>query len=132
MNTLVVFTDDFDKVAVYEITLIVFYQHSPSKTFTRDFLIEIQDYCFPFSVTKTSTFEPATLTYTIFITDPLESTFQPFWQTDPTECHLEYRYTVSPEPVNTNLILVNEQEHTVTVRAEELLHETGISSDGVY
>ena len=57
-KTLDVQTDDFSKVALYDLRLVVYYTNSPDKQFSKEFLIDIQDYCVPTLVTKTSQFDP--------------------------------------------------------------------------
>lgn len=52
--TLDVQTNDFGKVGIYTLRVVTFYEAYSSLQFSRDFSIEIQDYCFPTSITLTS------------------------------------------------------------------------------
>ena len=78
--------------------------------------MEIQSYCIPNTITKTTTFAPNTLALTVNVTPFLESTFEPTWVTDPVVCILNYQFKIlDPVPENPNLVLFDESQATKKV-----------------
>ena len=137
-TTLDVQTDDFGKVGLYTLRLVVYYDAYPDKQFSKDFLIDIQDYCVPSLVTKTSQFDPVSLAYTIG--DPADqiSTFASSWTTEPPTCNLIYKLTVVSTLVPDDPLLIVLKEDapmSVTVVTSDVFFgggSTGTRNAGTY
>ena len=95
--------------------LVVYYADYPSNQASKDFMVEIIDYCVPSSVTKTSQFTPSSLSYTLG--EPSVQSVMGFWTTVPEVCNIEYFVTVTPTPDDLALITAHStaSEFVVTV-----------------
>ena len=77
------------------------------KKATKDFWVEIKDYCQPTSVDQTTLFDPPELVFTIGSDTSLNSSLIASWTTVPAICNIQYimamkQMPVSPDP---NLII---------------------------
>ena len=88
------------------------------RKFPKDFLIDIQEFCVPSSVAINSSWNPNELEFTIgddpFVTSSIETN----WTTVPEVCNIHYIVTVSPEPVNPDLIVDYPQNASNSILVE--------------
>ena len=73
----------------------------------KDFAIDIIDYCEPESIDILEMFTPANLDYMIGESMSI-STFTPLWTTVPTICNINFAMTITPEPIDPNLITLDD------------------------
>ena len=95
--------------------LVVYYADYPSNQASKDFMVEIIDYCVPSSVTKTSQFTPSSLSYTLG--EPSVQSVMGFWTTVPEVCNIEYFVTVTPTPDDLALITAHKTASEFVVTA---------------
>ena len=94
--------------------MVVYYSNYADLKFSRELLIEIQDYCEPTEIT-TRPFLPSHLSYSIFDSALIQSFEKPTWTTKPEICNLKYVYKLTLEPDNPNLIKIDDSEPLVKV-----------------
>ena len=93
-KTLDVATSDFADAQSYAFTLQVYYSNYPSNVHSKNFIIDIVDYCAPTSV-SVQPFDVATLSYTLGQTQ-VSSQLTAAWTTVPAVCNIELRMTMTP------------------------------------
>ena len=124
-------TDDSNKSKVYDkLRLVVYYTNSADKPFSKDFTVDIRDYCEPTLLTQTSNFYVTAITYTIGDPNDQVSNFASDWTTVPETCNLTYKFTFVSAlvPSDPNLIVLKEDAPiSVTVQTNDVFVGGGSS-----
>ena len=132
-KSLSVATSDFSFVGTYTLQLKVYYTSFSSTVDTHEFLVVVEDYCHPSSVTV-SQFSSSSLSYALGQSEVNDSFAA--WTTVPAECALTYTLTITPAMIDPSLIVFDDTTLTLKLYGVDVFyggdHTTGTYTPGTY